>query len=193
MASPPTSSGLRPRPAEHEPVPARRGLLSGRTHRGLVVATACLLAFGPAWRAWSQAPDLLENERAFAFAARALDAQTVEARFVVAPGYYLYRDKLHFSVGGAKKDPALPRGRMKHDEFFGESETYRDTIAVRLKLDRPTAERLPVTVAAESQGCADIGVCYPPQRQEVVVAMPRDGARPGTWVEAAPVKRKWFR
>ena len=141
--------------------------------------------------AWAQAPDLLQNERAFAFAARAIDPQTVEARFVVAPGYYLYRDKLRFSVGGQPVAPALPPGKMKHDEFFGNSETYRDTVSVRVALPRASSGQS-VTVAAESQGCADMGVCYPPQRQQVSVTMPRDGGRPGPFVEAAPAKRKWF-
>lgn len=142
-------------------------------------------------QAFCQAPDLLENERAFAFAARAVDAQTLDVRFVVAPGYYLYRDKLHFSVDGVAAAPPLPQGKMKHDDFFGDSETYRDTLAVRLVLDRPAPGRS-ITVAAESQGCADIGVCYPPQRQKVVVRMPRDRAPPGPFIEAAPAKRKWF-
>jgi len=141
--------------------------------------------------ACAEAPDLLENERAFAFAARAIDPQTVEARFVVAPGYYLYRDKLRFSLGGQPVAPALPAGKMKHDDFFGNSETYRDTITVRVALPRASPGQA-VTVAAESQGCADIGVCYPPQRQQVSVTMPRDAARPGPFVEAAPAKRKWF-
>lgn len=161
--------------------------------RGVGFATSALvmaLAVGVP-QAFGQAPDLLENERAFAFAARGVDAQTLEVRFVVAPGYYLYRDKLRFSVDGVAAAPALPQGKMKHDDFFGDSETYRDTLAVRLVLDRPAPGRS-ITVTAESQGCADIGLCYPPQRQKVVVRMPRDRAPQGAFIEAAPAKRKWF-
>ena len=158
------------------------------------MAAACALvaAAGPA-PALAQAPDLLENERAFAFAARATDPMTIEVRFVIAPGYYLYRDKLRFDIqpGVVRAPPVLPRGEMKHDEFFGDSETYRRTLLVRLAADGMKPGQS-VTVAAESQGCADLGVCYPPQRQQVVVAVPKAGAVAGAFVEAAPAKHGWF-
>jgi thiol:disulfide interchange protein DsbD len=50
-----------------------------------------------------------------------------------------------------------------------------------------------VSVSAESQGCADLGVCYPPQRQRLTVTLPAAGAGPGALVEAAPAKRSWFK
>ncbi|HZQ62107.1 MAG TPA: protein-disulfide reductase DsbD domain-containing protein [Casimicrobiaceae bacterium] len=155
-------------------------------------AGAALLALATA--GLGEPPDLLENERAFAFAARGVDAQTVEARFVVAPGYYLYRDKLHFRIEGAPAGdaPKLPRGEMKHDDFFGDSETLRGTVSVRLPLARPAAARA-VSVIAQSQGCADIGVCYPPQEQKVTLTMPAGAARPTAFVEAAPERKRWFR
>src|SRR6266496_389766 len=66
-------------------------------------------------------PDLLPPERAFAFSARGLDASTVEARFAVASGYYLYREKLRFTVEplALSDAPALPAGLVKEDAFFG--------------------------------------------------------------------------
>ena len=136
---------------------------------------------------------LLEPERAFAFSVQALDETTVEARFAIASGYYLYREKLKFSVEPAALSgvPALPSGKVKDDEFFGKVETYRGRIAVKLPLDRlpPGAK---VTVKAESQGCADAGVCYPPQVQSVTVALPMPGARPGAAVFATPPRKAWF-
>ncbi len=137
---------------------------------------------------------MLEAERAFAFSVRPLDPATVEARFVVAPGYYLYRDKLRFGIEQAAlaTPPALPPGKVKEDAFFGRVETYRGDLVVRLALTAP-APGSTVTVTAESQGCADIGVCYPPQLQKVIVALPAAGAGPGAPVEAAPAKRTWFR
>ena len=104
-------------------------------------------------------PKLLEPERAFAFSVQALDERTVEARFAIANGYYLYREKLHFSVeparlGGA---PVLPPGKIKDDEFFGKVETYRGQLAVKLALQQPPPGSK-VVVRAESQGCADAGM-----------------------------------
>ena len=136
---------------------------------------------------------LLDPERAFAFSAQALDETTVEARFTIASGYYLYREKLKFSVEPAALAgaPAYPTGKVKEDEFFGKVETYRSRIAVKLPLDRlPPGTK--VTVKAESQGCADAGVCYPPQVQSVTVALPMPGARPGTAVFATPPRTAWF-
>ena len=103
-------------------------------------------------------PKLLEPERAFAFSVQAVDESTVEARFAIANGYYLYREKLKFAVEPASLavHPVLPPGKIKHDEFFGNVETYRGRLTVRLPLEgaKPGGR---VTVKAESQGCADAG------------------------------------
>ena len=138
---------------------------------------------------------LLEPERAFSFSARGIDSKTVEARFAVANGYYLYRDKLKFSIEPATlagDPPVLPPGKIKEDEFFGKVETYRGDLVVRLPLNAP-APGTTVGIVAESQGCADQGVCYPPQRQRIALPLPALGAGAGAVVEAAPAKRTWFK
>jgi len=136
---------------------------------------------------------LLEPERAFAFSVQALDERTLEAQFAIAGGYYLYREKLNFTVEppAFAAAPALPPGKVKDDEFFGKVETYRGWVAVKLVLDQPWAGRK-ITVRAASQGCADAGVCYPPQVQTVVVTMPQPGAPPGAPVAATPARKSWF-
>jgi thioredoxin:protein disulfide reductase len=155
---------------------------------GALAVAAALLS--PAATAQAK---LLEPERAFAFSARALDERTVEARFAIAGGYYLYRDKLKFAVepGALAAAPILPAGKIKHDEFFGEVETYRGAIVVRLPLDR-AAPGQPVTLRAESQGCADVGVCYPPQAQKITLSLPAAGGPPGAVVDAVPPRKSWF-
>jgi thiol:disulfide interchange protein DsbD len=136
---------------------------------------------------------LLEPERAFAYSVQAVDERTIEARFAIADGYYLYREKMRFTVDTAalKAPPALPAGKVKDDEFFGKVETYRGKLAVRLPLDGPQPGQK-VSVRAESQGCADAGVCYPPQVQTLTVTMPVAGGPPGAPVFATPVKKSWF-
>jgi thioredoxin:protein disulfide reductase len=115
------------------------------------------------------AQDLLEPEKAFRLTARAIDASTIEVRFDIARGYYMYRDKFAFAAEPAdvKLGPAaFPKGEIKKDEFFGLMETYRKQVAVTLPVEgNGNAER--VRLAVTSQGCADIGVCYPPQVQTV--------------------------
>jgi thiol:disulfide interchange protein DsbD len=116
--------------------------------------------------------DLLPPEKAFALSVRALDAQTVEARWKIADGYYLYRDKFKFESAdpGVGLKPALiPAGIKKHDPNFGEVETYRQSVAVKIPVDGAVNA---VDVRITAQGCADAGVCYPPQTQTVKVALP---------------------
>jgi thiol:disulfide interchange protein DsbD len=139
-------------------------------------------------------PKLLPPQQAFRFSARALTAQWIEARFDVADGYYLYRDKLRFSseAGGPALGPAeLPPGQRKHDEFFGEVETYRGALTVKVPVGNGTPGQA-IVVKADSQGCADIGVCYPPTMQQVRLSLPAAGAGPGPLVDAAPPRKGLF-
>jgi thiol:disulfide interchange protein DsbD len=139
-------------------------------------------------------PKLLPPELAFRFSARALDARTLEARFAVADGYYLYRDKFQFAVA---PDPAAlaglvwPPGKPKEDQFFGKVETYRGVVVVRLPLANVAAGQ-PIVLTADSQGCADAGVCYPPTRQKITLTLPASGRGPWPLVDAVPAKKLWF-
>ncbi len=135
----------------------------------------------------------LAPEKAFRFSARALDPHTVEARFSIADGDYLYRDKLHFAVEPAASGltvPQLPNGKIKEDQFFGRVETYRGNLIVNLQL-QATPPGQKVVVQAESQGCADLGICYPPNIQRVIVALPTAGSAP-TPLDEIP-KKQWFK
>lgn len=180
----PISTGSPPKPLRRE-----KG-----SRRGWVAFAAALLCLGPLL---SQAAnvDLLPPEQAFRFSARALDDRTLEARFAIADGYYLYRDKLKFAVtpeAATLGAPELPAGKMKTDEFFGKVETYRGTLVVKLPLSGAPAAR-PVVLVAESQGCADVGVCYPPNRQTLTLVLPSPGAGPGALVDATAPKKSWFK
>jgi thiol:disulfide interchange protein DsbD len=151
------------------------------------IACAVLVIVAPAF-----AQNPLPPERAFRFSARMVDARTVEARFNIADGYYLYRDKIHFTVEPAATGlavPSLPSGSAKDDPFFGHVETYRGAVVVNLALKDPKPGR-EVVIAAESQGCADIGICYPPTIQRVTVPIPEGSVVPPTAPE--PAKKTWF-
>jgi thioredoxin:protein disulfide reductase len=139
-------------------------------------------------------PKLLPPEQAFRFSARALDARTLEARFAMADGYYLYRDKLKFAVAPEAvvlTAQELPPGKPKEDPFFGKVETYRGVVVVKLPLANVAAGQS-LALSADSQGCADAGVCYPPTRQKITLTLPAAGKGPGAWVEATPAKKLWF-
>ena len=165
------------------------------TDVGARLTAAAVWAIAALWAgvAVAAGPKLLEPERAFAYSVQALDDKTIEARFAIAEGYYLYREKLRFSVepSSLAASPSLPPGKIKDDEFFGKVETYRGQLAVKLALEQP-APGSKVVVRAESQGCADAGVCYPPQVQNVTVTLPMTGMPPAPPVAATPARKSWF-
>ena len=122
------------------------------------------------------AQTFLEPEKAFRFVARALDERTVDVEFTVAPGYYLYREKLAFEAAGAVLGtPQLPPGKVKFDETFRKDvETYRDVLHVAVPVTQAAAGfRLIVT----SQGCADAGLCYPPMRSGADISLAGFGGK----------------
>ena len=114
--------------------------------------------------------DLLEPEKAFRMSTRVLDDRAVEVTFAIAPGYYLYRERFQFEVdagfGSAFKlgKPEFPAGVRKKDEFFGEVETYRNEVSVRLPVEKPAGGSDLLKLVVTSQGCADVGVCYVPMQ-----------------------------
>ena len=82
----------------------------------------------------------------------------------IAKDYYLYRHRLKFSLvepsGATLAAALLPAGEKHQDEHFGETEIYRDRLEARFPLP---AGKVPVKLKVVYQGCADAGLCYPPQ------------------------------
>lgn len=145
----------------------------------------CLLLL---WVGGAAAGDLLPPSEAFKPTAKALDGQTIEIRFSIAKDYYLYRDKFRFSaepVSVQLGSPALPRGKEKLDDTFGKVEVYYRDVAIRLPVERNSSGTLPLVLSVTSQGCADIGVCYPPQKQTLSLELPDPASTPAAPPEAA--------
>jgi len=133
-------------------------------HRVALIVLLLLCALPPARAA--NADDLLEPDKAFRFSALALDAATVEVRYAIADGYYLYRERFRFAAEPASVTlgaPQFPKGQVHEDKFFGKQEIYRKEVRIRLPVEAAGAEGLKLLVT--SQGCADLGVCYVPQVQ----------------------------
>src|SRR3569832_455762 len=127
----------------------------------------------------AHAEDFLDPEAAVKFSARALDANTLEARWQIADGYYMYRDKFKFEVDGATLGtPQRPAGKVKHDDNFGTVETYRKDVRIALPIQR-AAGVTSVTLKTVSQGCADAGLCYTPQSENVTIKLPAADAAAG--------------
>jgi thiol:disulfide interchange protein DsbD len=137
------------------------------------------------------ADDFLDPEQAFKVEARMLQPGMAEVTFLVADGYYLYRDRIKIVAEGASLGEfQLPHGKVKFDETFQkEVETYRGRVVVNI----------PVQVSANfilklgRQGCADQGLCYPPMETSVKLsavatssANGKDGALLTTELDAQP-------
>jgi len=116
----------------------------------------------------------LMPDEAFVLNTKVIDASTVRVEWEIADKYYLYRDKFKFiseTEGIQPGAPNFPKGKIKEDEFFGTVETYRKHIAIDIPITRTgTANTLSMKVT--SQGCADIGLCYPPQTKTVSFNLP---------------------
>lgn len=102
----------------------------------------------------------LPVDQAFKLSATRQNDGTVQIRWAIAPGYYLYEDKLSFSRGGAAVTaPNLEgNGQSKDDPTFGPSTVFHDHVAAVVSLDASGSAPLEVRY----QGCQENGICYPP-------------------------------
>lgn len=117
-------------------------------------------------------PDFLPVDEAFTLHVEQPDAGGALLRWDIAPGYYLYKERLRFAGLPPGTEPQLPPGEPYHDEYFGDSRIYRDSLEVQL----PDAGLASLELGW--QGCADAGLCYPPQTR--TVALSGSGTPPST-------------
>ena len=137
----------------------------------------------------SSQDELLEADQAFALSTRVLDADTLEARWEIAEGYYLYRDKFKFEVMDGDiglRAPGIPAGKRKQDPLFGEVEIFTKSVAVRLPITRRNTTAHGATLRITSQGCNEpVGVCYPPSIKQVRFDLPAAAASaPGGGIDS---------
>ncbi|KFZ38967.1 thiol:disulfide interchange protein DsbD [Shewanella mangrovi] len=109
-------------------------------------------------------PELMPVEKAFAFEAMQ-DGNKVTLSWVIADGYYMYRDKLKFAASNAELgDIVKPAGEDHHDDYFGNQQVYRTYIEIPVALKQAAADgKLSVTF----MGCAEGKLCFPPTTREV--------------------------
>ena len=96
----------------------------------------------------------------------------LEVSWRIAKDYYLYHDKLKFKPAAPASlklgAPVLPASLPYEDEHFGTVEIYRDRLVVQLPLDQDA--KGPIRLSVSYQGCADAGLCYPPQTRTLETA-----------------------
>jgi len=123
----------------------------------------CLLLAVPV--ASAQDEDVLHPEDAYRYAV-ADTGDAIEIDWVVEAGYYLYRNKMSYASNSdaiVLGEVVLPEGLHHEDEFFGVQQIYRDRFYVSIPYTVVGAAPTSVDLIIKSQGCADIGLCYPPQ------------------------------
>ncbi len=132
-----------------------------------------LAAFFSLSRAFAvDASQLLPPEQAFVPQVKA-DKQGVTVEFKIADGYYLYRDKITVAAEPqtAFGDTQYAPGKEKEDEFFGKQTVYYHAAQAVFPYKAAPSGAYKLTVLY--QGCADVGVCYPPN--ETTFEIDREG------------------
>jgi len=133
--------------------------------------------------------DLLPPDQAFSVIARAVDANTVEVEWTAADGYYMYNDKYNFKsetagieLGEIKLPPGEKKIGIRPDGTEGELEVYRHKLAIKVPLIR-SSEATSLQLVVGAQGCADLGVCYPPAKHTVLLNLPAIGTAPSSGIQ----------
>ncbi|EGM68832.1 protein-disulfide reductase DsbD [Shewanella sp. HN-41] len=133
-------------------------LLAPLTHSGNVSANS----FG----FLKNEPELMPVDQAFAFDFKQ-EGNRVTLNWVIADGYYMYRDKLKFSVNGAELGTIdLPKGKPHNDEYFGEQEVYYTYIDIPIGLKQADENGI---LSVTFMGCAEGKLCYPPTKRDVTL------------------------
>lgn len=118
--------------------------------------------------------DILPADQVFKLTVNGQSRQQLELEWQIEPGYHLYRDKTRIESktdGIQVGEFQMPDGTVEHDAVFGDMSVYRNQLRVTVPIANP--QDLPqMAVQVKYQGCADIGVCYPPQKKLVEVALP---------------------
>ncbi len=137
---------------------------------------------------FDQEDAVLSPDQAFKLDVIAKDNTTLEASFTVAPGHYLYRERIKFDAKNATiKDISFPKGDIKNDPNFGEMEVFHQRFNVQIKLKDTPDPLGKITLQASYQGCSEKGLCYSPIHKTIEVAL---GAPTANVPGIAPAQNK---
>jgi thioredoxin:protein disulfide reductase len=120
--------------------------------------------------------EFLPPDAAFRFGAGLPQADSVPLTWVIADGYYLYKDRITIESATPNVQigkPVLPQGKPKHDEYFGDTEVYYEVLEATLPVARAaSSEAQPLKLKVTYQGCAEGGLCYNPITKEATIELP---------------------
>jgi thiol:disulfide interchange protein DsbD len=112
-------------------------------------------------------PNFLPISEAFPYQVEQKEAE-LRVIWESADEYYLYRKKILLKQGANKHlaNSFSQDGLLKHDEAFGEVIVFYGQTEATFDLRRLNAEQ---AVQLRFQGCADAGLCYPPQKIDLAI------------------------
>jgi len=123
--------------------------------------------------------EFLPPDQAFRVEVVAQGADMVRVDFLVTPGYYLYRHRFNFSLDSAAGTPSatlgspdIPQGEWKEDEFFGRQQVFHEGVSVSIPVSRAPGGAVELPIVVGLQGCAEKGLCYPPEKRRFKVSLP---------------------
>jgi len=154
---------------------AALGALLSLTREARAASSADVAAVVSQTHATKSGDDFLPPEQAFIFSASADSPERVRLNWVIAPGYYLYRDRIKASSDAATPSvgaPEFPQGQVKNDEYFGKQVVYHNELVIPLPVKRSGGGELTLPLTVTYQGCAEAGLCYPPVTHTVTVLLP---------------------
>jgi len=109
------------------------------------------------------AETFLAPDAAFKLKLSVINAENIRASFIIAPGHYLYRERIKFETEAAGSKIAavsLPASESKQDATFGKQEIYHHDFNADIRLSEISSNQ--VTLIATYQGCSEKGLCYAP-------------------------------
>ncbi len=115
--------------------------------------------------------DPLPVTEAFPLSVERIAPDAVTVQWDTRKAYYLYKDKIRFELPGGEAeiaDSRLPSGEIKDDPYFGPMEVLYGPVQAHVQFDRPIDDELLLRV--HYQGCADAGLCYPPEQTDFQLA-----------------------
>jgi thiol:disulfide interchange protein DsbD len=141
----------------------------------------------------TEEPEFLPPEEAFKLAVKPLPNGDLDAHFIIAKDYYLYRDKIKFTFtqpsGVTVSGMDLPQADEKTDPNFGKMFVYHKDFHDIVHLAGLPPGTTQIKVDATYQGCSEKGICYPPQDQSFTIDLTAAAATPPVAAPVASVKQ----
>jgi thioredoxin:protein disulfide reductase len=125
--------------------------------------------------------ELLDPEEAYQLNAEVVDGTHLHLNWSIAEGTYLYQDKIQLSLPQANgveiaphdlPEPEIKVDSIRADGSIGDVAVYHKEIDLNLPLARSTTDPQEIVLEAKFQGCAEIGVCYPPLTRQFTLSLP---------------------